>query len=121
MRIRITKALISVYGPMVPGMEVTVPDHTALNWIKNGIAMPLEEPKNIPAGMFWCGKHQTLHKLDSRPGKRCLKRIEKEKEEAAAKAKEAEAKAKDEAEAAAEEARKAEENAQEAKSLAENK
>jgi len=38
MRITILKGLISIYGAMVPGKEITVPDHIALNWIKNGIA-----------------------------------------------------------------------------------
>jgi len=39
MRIRIIKSILSIYGAMVPGMTITVPEHIALNWIKNGIAM----------------------------------------------------------------------------------
>ena len=100
MRIKIIKGLISIYGVMVPGMTITVPQHIAMSWIKNGIAESLEEPKDIPAGMFWCRKHQTLHKLTSRPGKSCLKRQVAEDEKAEA---EAEAEAQVEAKKAAEE------------------
>ena len=98
MKVRILKGIVSIYGAMVPGKEIIVTDHIAKNWIKEGIAESLEEPKDIPAGMFWCAEHQTLHKMESRPGKRCLKRIEAEK----VKAEEAEEKARQEAEAAAE-------------------
>lgn len=103
MKIRITKSLLSIYGAMVPGKVVTVPDHIAKNWIKNGIALSLEAPENIPAGMFWCDKHQALHKLDSSPGQRCFKRIEKEKEKVAKAEGKARQKAEVEAKKAAEE------------------
>lgn len=46
---------------------------------------PKAKPEVIPEGMFWCGKHQTLHKLTSSVGKKCLKRIEKEEAEEKAK------------------------------------
>ena len=36
------------------------------------------KPDKIPAGMFWCVKHNTLHRLNSSTGKKCLKRIEAE-------------------------------------------
>jgi len=52
-----------------------------MSWIKNGIAESLEEPEKVPAGMFWCAKHDTLHKLTSSQGKKCLKRIEAEVEQ----------------------------------------
>lgn len=42
---------------------------------------PEPEPDKIPDGMFWCGKHQTLHKMTSSVGKKCLKRIEADKKE----------------------------------------
>ncbi|MBA7648638.1 hypothetical protein ES703_56426 [subsurface metagenome] len=36
------------------------------------------KPDKMPAGMFWCVKHNTLHRLNSSTGKKCLKRIEAE-------------------------------------------
>jgi hypothetical protein len=38
MNITILKGIISVYGVMVPGRVIEVPEHTGNNWIKNGIA-----------------------------------------------------------------------------------
>lgn len=115
MKIKIIKSLISVYGVMTPGMVITVPEHIALNWIRNGIAecegnaeakaeakrkaKAEGKPEVIPSGMFWCDKHNTLHRLTSSQGKKCQKRIAGE-EEAKAEAEAAEAEAKARAEEA---------------------
>ena len=78
MKVKIVKSLLSIYGAMVPGMEINVPDHIGRSWVNNKIAVALDGPAVIPAGKFWCAEHQTLHKLTSRQGKKCLKRIEAE-------------------------------------------
>lgn len=136
MRIRILKSIASIYGGFAPGMVVDIPNAAVVrSWCNAGIAeetkaelsatasliipqkkaarLPKEKPEVIPEGLFWCGKHQTLHKLNSSQGKKCLKRIEAEKVEAeeveeiarqeAEAAAEAEAEAKAKAEAEAEE------------------
>lgn len=46
MKIRIIKSILSIYGAMVPGKEITVPEHIALNWIKNGIAVAIDDAGN---------------------------------------------------------------------------
>lgn len=42
---------------------------------------PKVKPEVIPEGMFWCDKCQSLHKLTSSVGKKCLKRIQAEEAE----------------------------------------
>jgi len=85
MKIRIIKSLLSIYGAMVPGMTISVPDHIAKNWVKNKIAMAIDgagnelilEPESdipkVPMGMFWCIYCKMPHKLNSKKGKRHLK------------------------------------------------
>lgn len=94
MRLRILKSLLSIYGAMVPGMRITVPEHIGQNWVKNGIAEEVDEDGHtigveVPEGMFWCRKHEGLHKIDSRSGRKCYERqlaedTEAEEEKAAA-------------------------------------
>ena len=88
-KIKIIKHMISIYGSHFPGAIVMVPEHVAKNWVKLGIAEWSEESREVPAGMFWCSRHKTLHKLNSVSKKSCLELHVKE----------AEAKAKAEAEA----------------------
>lgn len=89
MKVKILKGLLSIYGAMVPGMTITVPEHIALNWIKNGIAecegdaeakaeakrkaKLKEKPEVIPEGMYWCTHCEVLHREDKKIGKRHLK------------------------------------------------
>lgn len=129
MKVRIVKSILSIYGAMTPGMEITVPEHIAKNWIKNKIAVP-HESVVPPKGMFWCIKHGALHKLTSPRGIKCQNRLAKEAEgktrqeattkeqgiaraKAAAEAAEAEAEEKARQEAAELEAAEAEKAAEE--------
>lgn len=122
MRIKILTSIASIYGGFAPDMVVDIPNEAvAKSWCNAGIAkeasgqdetaearlivpqkkaarIPNEKPEVTPEGMFWCEKHQTLHKLDSRTGTKCLRRIETEEKEA----EEAAEIARQEAEAAAE-------------------
>ena len=90
MRIEICKGrgLMSKWGALSEGMRATIPDHVADNWIKQGIAFPIDgeghplTPVDIPNGSFWCMKHATLHRLDSRQGEKCQKRQVNEADEA---------------------------------------
>ncbi len=94
MRLRILKSLLSIYGAMVPGMRITVPAHIGRNWVENGIAEEVDEDGHtigveVPEGMFWCRRHEGLHKIDSRSGRKCYERqlaedTEAEEEKAAA-------------------------------------
>lgn len=127
MRIKILKSIASIYGGFAPGMVVDIPNEAVVkSWCRAGIAeetkaelsaearlvipqkkaarLPKEKPEVIPEGLFWCEKHQTLHKQNSPTGKKCLRRIEAEQK----KAEEAEEKAQQEAEAATAEAAEAE-------------
>ena len=90
MKIKIIKGLLSIYGAMVPGKEITVRQHIGMNWIKNGIAVAIDDtgneialepepevkpkgkPKVIPVGMFWCSRCHVLHRVASKIGKRHL-------------------------------------------------
>lgn len=85
MRVRIHQNIDSVHGTFRVGQVVELPDRVAEAWLKKKavtqVAAP-GKPEVIPEGMFWCDKHETLHKLDSSTGKKCLKRIEAEKKEA---------------------------------------
>ncbi len=78
-KVKILKHMISLYGSHFPGDVVTIPLRVARNWAKLGIAEGIEDlTREVPAGTFWCLKHQTAHQLDSSPGKRCLKHQTKE-------------------------------------------
>ncbi len=104
MKVRILKSLLSKWGAMVPGMTITIPEHVAMNWIRQGIAEQINElgqrlgPVDVPEGMFWCLKHEILHKLDSSKGQKCHK---EHLEEAKATLASAEAEAEESARAAA--------------------
>lgn len=108
MKVRILKNIDSVHGTFRTGQVVNLPTRVAEVWLKKGELITLVtapgKPEAIPEGMFWCDKHETLHKLDSSMGKKCFRRIEAEKTEA----EEAEEKARQDAEAAAEAAAEAE-------------
>ena len=118
MKVIIRKHLISVFGSMEPGHVHDIPENIAQSWCRDGIAEAVNEAGEvikirlevIPEGMFWCEKHQVLHKEESGPGVKCLKRIAEEEAEAKAKAQtEAEATEEAEREAAEEAEREADE------------
>ena len=107
MKVRILKDIDSVHGTFRTGQVVNLPAKVAEVWLKKGeliteVATSVK-PEVIPEGMFWCEKHETLHKVDSSTGKKCLRRIETERKEA----EEAEEKTRLEAEATAEAAAEA--------------
>lgn len=87
MILRILKPATMVgVGTFPPGTVVNIPRTIAESWINAGIArfydgspfvVPVEL-RVVPEGMFWCEEHQCLHRINSKPGKACLKRLEKE-------------------------------------------
>lgn len=100
MKVRILKNIDSAHGTFRPGQVVDLPARVAEAWLKKEVVAVVPapgKPEVIPEGMFWCEKHETLHKITSSTGKKCLRRIEAEKVEA----EEAEAEEKPEQEAEA--------------------
>lgn len=85
MKVRIVKNIDSAHGTFRVGQVVNLPANVAEAWLKKEAVTVVPapgKPEAIPEGMFWCDKHETLHKLTSSQGKKCLKRIEAEKKEA---------------------------------------
>ena len=76
MRIKFLKGVASVYGGFSAGVTADIPDKVAQGWCDAGIAEEVkgeaskEKPSVIPKGKYWCGKCQSIHKLDSPRGKR---------------------------------------------------
>ena len=85
-KVRILKDIVSVHGTFRKGQVVNLPAGVAAVWLtKDGVIREETgpgKPSVIPEGMFWCEKHETLHKSDSSTGKKCLRRIEAERKEA---------------------------------------
>lgn len=91
MQVQIVKDIDSVHGTFRPGQVVDLPANVAEAWLKKQVVAVVPAPGKsevIPEGMFWCEKHETLHKLDSSKGRKCLKRQVKEKEKKEAEKKE---------------------------------
>jgi len=77
-RVKMLKGMVSIWGRFRSGTIASIPEYAAVNWVNTGIAISMERPDVIPEGMFWCENHMSLHKLDSKSGKKCYEYIEAE-------------------------------------------
>ena len=64
MRIQFLRGSSSIHGVFNVKAVVDLPDEVAQRFLDTGAAIKAK-PAKIPAGMFWCDKCRSLHKLTS--------------------------------------------------------